>query len=302
METWAIDAVIDGKPLALVLRRDMGANMFSGALTRAQEFELIAVAHAHGVMAPRPHFANTDTPRPFFLMERLPGEGIGRKIVKLPELAAARMGLAAQMGEQLARIHAIPVSDALAFLARPTGGSTPAAMALTTVRDAMAAAARDNPAWEYALRWLTFRAPSPSGPLTVVHGDFRIGNLLVTTQGLSGVLDWEFAHVGDPLEDLAWPLLRDWRFENDALRVGGVGAVDDFLAAYEHNGGRRVEPAALKWWEILGNLRWAVFCHAQADRHLSGRDRSVELASLGRKASEMEWELIDLIDREEAHR
>jgi aminoglycoside phosphotransferase (APT) family kinase protein len=203
------------------------------------------------------------------------------------------------MGEQLARIHAIPLTDELAFLARPAPGKTAAMMALESVRDAMTTAARDNPTWEYGLRWLSQRAPEPSGPMTVVHGDFRIGNLLVTPQGLSGVLDWEFAHAGDPLEDLAWPLVRDWRFENDSLEVGGVGRLDDFLAAYERAGGRTIARPALKWWEILGNLRWAVFCHAQADRHLGGRDRSVELASLGRKASEMEWELIDQIHRED---
>ena len=299
METWAIDVCIAGTESQLVLRRDMGANMFAGALTRAQEFELLNIAHAHGVMAPRARFLNTESARTYFLMERLSGEGIGRKIVKLPELATARQRLTAQMGEQLAHIHVIPLNDAVAFLSRPAVGKTPAAMALDMIRDAMATAARDNPAWEYGLRWLTQRAPQPSGPLTVVHGDFRIGNLLVTADGLSGVLDWEFAHIGDPLEDLAWPMVRDWRFENDALPVGGVGQIDDFLAAYESAGGRRIERAALKWWEVVGNLRWAVFCHAQADRHLSGRDRSVELASLGRKASEMEWELIDLIHREE---
>jgi aminoglycoside phosphotransferase (APT) family kinase protein len=200
------------------------------------------------------------------------------------------------MGEQLARIHALPIDD-VPDLPRPGPGSTGAAMALAMIRDAMDSLARDNPLWEFAHRWLTLRVPAPSGPPTVLHGDFRIGNLLVTPEGLSGVLDWEFAHVGDPLDDLAWPLVRDWRFENDALVVGGVGNLDDYLAAYQRAGGRSVDRDALGWWEIVGNLRWAVFCHSQAERHLSGRDRSVEFASLGRKAAEVEWEVLNLIRR-----
>lgn len=173
-------------------------------------------------------------------------------------------------------------------------------MALSVIRDAMEHLAQGNPVAEYGWRWLAGRAPGSSGPLTLIHGDFRVGNLLVTPDRLTGVLDWEFTHVGDPLEDLAWPLVRDWRFGNDALRVGGVGRLDDYLAAYQGATGHTVDRAALRWWEVLGNLRWAVFCHAQAERHLSGQDRSVELASLGRKAAEMEWELLDLIRQEEA--
>jgi aminoglycoside phosphotransferase (APT) family kinase protein len=170
-------------------------------------------------------------------------------------------------------------------------------MSLAMIHDAMTTLARDNPLWEFAHRWLSQREPAPGGPLTVLHGDFRIGNVLVTPEGLAGVLDWEFAHVGDPLDDLAWPLVRDWRFENDSLHVGGVGSLDDYLAAYERDRGCTVDRTALRWWEIVGNLRWAVFCHSQAERHLSGRDRSVELASLGRKSAEIEWEVLNLIRR-----
>lgn len=129
-----------------------------------------------------------------------------------------------------------------------------------------------------------------------MHGDFRIGNLLVDPSGLAGVLDWEFAHLGDRHEDLGWITVRDWRFEQDSRPVGGVGSLDDYLAGYASSGGAPVDRDALVWWELLGNLRWAVTCHSQAQRHLGGADRSVELLSLGRKAAEMEWELIDRID------
>src|SRR5262249_8384195 len=102
-------------------------------------------------------------------------------------------------------------------------------------------------------------------------------------------------HVGDPAEDLAWPCVRSWRFGQDALRLGGLGQPEEFLDAYAQAGGHPVEPAALRFWEILGNLRWAVGCIAQANRHLSGQTQSVELASLGRRTAEMELELLQLI-------
>jgi aminoglycoside phosphotransferase (APT) family kinase protein len=115
---------------------------------------------------------------------------------------------------------------------------------------------------------------------------------------LRAVIDWEFAHVGDPLEDVAWPCVRDWRFGRDELRVGGVGDPEPYLAAYEQASGRRVERSAVRYWEIMGNLKWGVTCLVQAQRHLSGEDPSVELASLGRRSAEMQWELLDLIERE----
>lgn len=295
METWALDVAVGGEVLALILRRDMAQNMYGRALTRAQEFHLLGVAHAAGLRVPRPHWLSPEPPRPFFLMERLPGESVGRRVVRTPALAAARAQLAAEMGRELARIHAIPLTPDLDFLLRPNEGQSPATAALAIIRETVAGLGLARPVWAWALRWLEHHAPPPSGPPTLLHGDFRIGNLLVTPEGLRGVIDWEFAHVGDPLEDMAWPLVRDWRFGNDHLHVGGVGRLDDFLAAYEAAGGRRLSRAALRWWEIVGNLRWAVFCHAQAARHLSGQDRSVEFASLGRKAAEMEWEVLRMM-------
>lgn len=301
METWALDVAVGDAVLPLVLRRDMGQNMYADALTRPQEFRLLGVAHAAGVLAPRPRWLCADAGRPYFLMDRLSGESIGRRVVRLPALAAARARLAAQMGEQLARIHAVPLAPDVDFLPRPPAGRAPSLAALDALRATIDGLALANPVWEHAWRWLSRRAPTPRdpSPLVLVHGDFRVGNLLVTPDGLAGVLDWEFARVGDPHDDLAWPLVRDWRFERDDLPVGGVGHLDDYLRAYESASGRVVDRVALRWWELLGNLRWAVVCHAQAGRHLKGVDRSVEYASLGRKASEVEWEILDLIRREE---
>jgi aminoglycoside phosphotransferase (APT) family kinase protein len=155
-----------------------------------------------------------------------------------------------------------------------------------------------HPALELAIRWLRPRAPACDRPV-LAHGDFRVGNLMVGPEGLVGVFDWEFAHVGDPHEELAWPTVRSWRFGQDELRLGGVGQPEAFFAAYEAAGGRPVDRAAVRYWEVMGNLRWAVGCIAQAHRHLSGQAASVELASLGRRSCEMELEVLDLIEQVE---
>jgi aminoglycoside phosphotransferase (APT) family kinase protein len=295
METWAVDLRVGEAVEALVLRRDMGANMYLEALTRAQEFAVLAAAVAAGVTAPTPRWLHAPAQgRGWFLMARRRGEGVGRKVVKLPELASARSGLAAEMGRELARTHAIPTAPLRAVLPGP-GARTPAAHALAQTREAIATLPIRDPLWAYALRWLAEREPPPPAALTVVHGDFRVGNLLVAPEGLSAVLDWEFAHLGDPHEDLGWTMVRDWRFEQDALRVGGCGEPEALFAGYTAAGGGVVSAAAARWWEVCGNLRWAVICHTQAQRHLGGVDPSVELASLGRKSAEIAWEVLHLI-------
>lgn len=297
METWSVDLRVGEEAEALVLRRDMGANMSAWALDRPAEFALLRAACAAGVRAPTPRYLSPPSAaRQWFLMERLPGESVGRKVVRAPDLAGAREVLARQLGEALAVIHRVPL-DGLPPMPGVDDGRTPAGEALHQTREVVASLGLRNPAWVYALRWLSAHAPAWDGELVLVHGDYRIGNLLVDREGLRGVLDWEFAHLGDRHEDLGWATVRDWRFEQDAHVVGGVGSLDDYLAGYAEAGGRPVDRAALVWWELLGNLRWAVMCHAQAARHLSGTDRSVELVSLGRKAAEMEWELVDRIDR-----
>jgi aminoglycoside phosphotransferase (APT) family kinase protein len=130
-----------------------------------------------------------------------------------------------------------------------------------------------------------------------VHGDFRLGNLIIGPEGVRSVLDWELGHVGDPMEDLAWLCVRSWRFGNDQLPVAGVGQREDLFAAYEAAGGRDVDPAVVHWWELFGNLRWGVICIMQARAYLDGLSQSVELATIGRRTAETEWELLNLMGK-----
>jgi aminoglycoside phosphotransferase (APT) family kinase protein len=292
-ETWAVDVTLDGgaEPAThrLIVRQDMGSSMHPDALSRAQEFHLLRVASEQGVRVPQVRWLCEDPQvlgQPFFVMERIDGESIGARVVRKPELATARAVLPEQMAAQLALIHRIdPALPAVRDLPQPDEGATAVQHALASLRRQVAA---------LDLHWLEQHAPEPSAR-TLVHGDFRIGNVLVGVEGLRGVIDWEFAHLGDPHEDLAWPCVRDWRFGNDALRVGGIGELEPFLTVYATASGRNVDRAAVRWWEIMGNLRWAVTCLMQAQRHLSGSDPSVEFASLGRRAAEMELEYLLLI-------
>jgi aminoglycoside phosphotransferase (APT) family kinase protein len=304
-DTWAVDAEVLAGPEAgsheLILRRDLGGQIVGEALSRDQEFAVLGRAFEAGVLVPRPRWLCMDAGvlgSPFFIMDRLHGESVGRRVVREPSLSSARQVLPRQMGEQLARIHAIGV-EGLDFLPRPAAGVSPALAALESAAGQLRSLGEPHPALELAIRWLRPRAPACEQRV-LVHGDFRVGNLMVGPEGLAGVFDWEFAHVGDPHEDLGWPCVRSWRFGRDDLVLGGVGQAEEFFGAYESASGRKVDRAAVRYHEMLGNLRWAVGCVAQAHRHLSGQVASVELASLGRRTCEMELELLELIEKAEA--
>ena len=135
----------------------------------------------------------------------------------------------------------------------------------------------------------------------LVHGDFRLGNLIVGPEGLRAVLDWELTHAGNPAEDLGWLCVKAWRF-GAAPPVAGLGSREELLAAYVDAGGADISLDELRWWEVLGTLRWGVICLTQAAAHLSGAYRSVELAAIGRRVCEQEWDLLQLLQPEAAAR
>jgi aminoglycoside phosphotransferase (APT) family kinase protein len=296
-DTWAVELIVHGADKhSLVVRRDMGGQIMPDALDRATEFAVLARAHAGGVRVPRPRWVCMDPTvlgAPFFVMDRLEGESVGRRVLRDPDLARARQRLPVEMGEQLAKIHALSFAD-LGGLPRPAPGQSPARLALERTAEQLHGLDEPHPVLELALRWLGQHAPDCPRHV-LVHGDFRVGNLMVTPEGLVGVFDWEFAHVGDPAEDLAWPCVKSWRFGQDDRKLGGLGDPEEFFAAYERAGGAKVDREAVRFWELMGNLRWAVGCIVQAQRHLSGQARSIELASLGRRTCEMELELLDLM-------
>jgi aminoglycoside phosphotransferase (APT) family kinase protein len=302
-ETWQLTLTLARGPQrgehVLILLRQMGGKIYAHALDLLDEYRVIQAAHATGVPTPRPFAALPDLlGRPAVLVERLPGESIGRKVVKNPELASARARLPQQLGAALAAIHRTDTATARlrGLLTAPPQGQTPAQGQIEQLERDLDQIGEPHPTIELCLRWLRRHEPPPPERLVLVHGDYRIGNLLVTSEGLSGVIDWEFAHLGDPLEDLAWGLIREWRFGVDALRFGGVGPAEDFFAAYAAGGGEPVNPEHAFYWEVMHNVRWAVGTLNQAQRHLSGLEPNLEFASLGRRCAEMELEAVLLIE------
>ncbi len=212
------------------------------------------------------------------------GETLGPRLVRAERTDEGRRTLARQLGAALAGIHAIdpatvPELEAVDPLAR--------------VRDGLDLVGEARPALELGLRRLTATRP-PAGATGVVHGDFRIGNLLIEGDHLTAVLDWELAHRGEVAEDLGWLCGRAWCFGGDR-EVGGVADLDDLLAGYTDAGGRPVTPEAVRWWTAAGTLLWGLICAVQARRHLDGHVRSVELATIGRRVCEAEYDLLDLV-------
>lgn len=297
-ETWHLDVTIDDGTWAgshaLVVRRPLGGKIVATALDLEAEFRVLQAAYDAGVPAPRPYWYFDDVGgKPALLMARLAGETIGRRIVKEPHLAAAREHLPEHMGAALAAIHAIDVDDhgLRSLLPTPDPGQTPAQTQIARFETALDRIDEPHPALELGIRWLKLNEPEPPERLTLVHGDYRIGNVVVDESGLVGILDWEFAHVGEPAEDLGWPLVRDWRFGRPELRFGGIGEPDAFFAGY----GRPVDEQRVFYWEVLGNVGWAVGALNQAQRYLRGEEANLEFASLGRRCAEMELEGLRLI-------
>jgi aminoglycoside phosphotransferase (APT) family kinase protein len=293
MEAWSVDAETSGGPVALLFRRASGGRIYRDALSLSEELRILQAAFEAGVLVPRPyrHFADV-AGREAFAMQRLAGETVGRRIVQKPELAAARAALPAQMAEQLARIHALDARE-LPFLPG-AANEAPLRRSLDVLEAQLDEVGEPHPAIELGLLRLRRDLPR-DGDRVVCHGDFRVGNLVVADGGLVGVLDWEFAHVGDPREELAWPMVRAWRFGNDTQALGGIGDPQPFLDRYAQLSGRRVTPAELRIFELLGNVRWAIGALTQARRHLAREERSVELAILGRLAAEVEHEVLSLL-------
>jgi aminoglycoside phosphotransferase (APT) family kinase protein len=149
-----------------------------------------------------------------------------------------------------------------------------------------------RPALEWALRWLDREAPPAPARTCLVHRDFRTGNYMVDDAGLTGILDWEFAGWGDPDEDIGWFCARCWRFGANAREAGGIGARADFYRGYEEASGRRIDPAAIAYWEVMAHARWAVVALQQGERHVSGEEPSLALALTGRRIAELEYEML----------
>jgi aminoglycoside phosphotransferase (APT) family kinase protein len=305
---WSVEVSIEGgRPLEIVLRQDPPGRIQDGGMSL--EFELLRAAAECGVPVPRVYWCCPDREllgSPFYAMQRIEGEAIGRRLLRDAKYAGARERMTGELGSILARIHRI---DAAApalkgrLAAAPGGGAGRGEGGLPSVAeiDRIAQGYRElalepHPVLDLAERWLRERAPRPDRQC-VVHGDYRIGNVMFDTRGTRAILDWELAHVGDPVEDLGWLCVRAWRY-GGALPVGGIGTREQLLQAYQAEAGVVVDPTALHFWEACGNYKLALVFISQARAFLDGAHATVELASLGRRTAEAEDELLRLMDGE----
>jgi len=304
---YAFDVEEGGAVRSLVLRLDAAGGGTQGS--RREEYAVLSAARRSGVTVPAVHFAGGEADGlggSYFVMDLVPGEALARRLLRDERYRDARVALPAHLGCELARTHSIDIGHAeLAFLAaRAPSGDDPRRFALAEVeryRQILDAFSGDHPypLLRLVARWLERSAP-PVERAALVHGDFRVGNVMFDERGLTAVLDWELCHVGDPVEDLGWLCVKTWRFGNDSLAAGGLCSREELVRRYAEAGGAACSLEALRWWELFGNWKWAVICRMQAERHKAGKWPDVELATIGRRVAETEHEILALLDAAEA--
>lgn len=288
-ETWSLDAVRDAGVEPLILRRS-AVGRGPGVLSLQAEAQVLSAVH--GCAVPVPEVRHVLSPEDGlgegFLMQRIAGATLPGKILRDPALASVRSQLATQLGSIAATIHAVDLSRL------PPLPLLDAQRQVQHLHSQYQAQETARPVFELAFRWLREHLPSATAAV-LVHGDYRHGNLIVGAQGVHAVLDWELAHIGDPVEDLAWLCIPPWRFGELDRPVGGFGNRPELLDAYESASGSSIDPARLQWWDVLGSLRWGVMCADMPKWLRSGRDTSIERALISRRASESELDLLRLL-------
>lgn len=293
-ETFAFEATVEGASHKLILRRAPGGSRDGGSgqgVALATEARAINAARAVGVAAPRVVYVLTsdDGVGDGYVMEHVAGETLARKILRDREFDAVRGKLAYQCGTAMAQIHK---SDLAAV---PELKLTTGPIQLREYYERYASYDVPKPVFEMAFAWLKPRIAEPRTTV-LVHGDFRHGNIMVSPEtGLAAVLDWELVHRGDPLEDLAWICINSWRFGVSGKTVGGFGSVEDMLAGYRDAGGDAYTAEDVKVWEVFGSLKWGIMCMGMYEAFRTGFDRSVERAAIGRRSSENEIDLVNLL-------
>lgn len=294
-ENWILEASLDdsSEREELVLRTDASTTI-DDSLSRVTEYALLTRARNGGVTVPEPRGCCTDLAvigRPFFLMRRVPGTAAAHRIVRDDTLGGDRSVLARRLGSELGRIHALEISPE-EKLVRPPSASRVAAF-VDESRRWLDAAGVVRPAVEWALRWLEREAPAQRHTV-FSHRDFRTGNYMVDEQGLTAVLDWEFAGFSDPLEDIGWFCARCWRFGADAREAGGIGARGDFYAGYEAENTHAIAYDEVYFWEVLAHARWAVIALRQAMRARAGERGALLLGLTRHILPELEHELMSM--------
>ena len=295
-ETYGIVIRTDTGERKLAMRRAPGAKASRDASYPGLATEAMLMRAARAVGVPEPEILGVLTPEDDlgdgFIMEWLEGETLGARIVRDASFGTIRPKLAEQCGEILARIHAIDL-DASGLASRLCR-LTPE-QCVRQIWQRYQVLGTPQPMIDYAARWLLEHLPTRFEP-TLVHNDFRNGNIMVSpTDGVVAVLDWEIAHIGDPMRDLGWICTNSWRFGRCELPVGGFGCYADLFRGYARVSGKQVDPAHVKFWEIFGSFWWACSSLTMAEHYRSGPDQTVERPAIGRRSSECQVDCVNLL-------
>lgn len=286
---WSFDLALPAGIQALVLRLTgalSGADR--GTLALADEARLLELMAAHDVPVPGVWqvLDGDGALGAGYIMQRIDGETLPQRILRDDAFSDARQRLARECGEVLAAIHRVPTADA------PYLPQVSAEQWLDCQYREYRSYREPRPVFELAFQWLHKHLPREPEEPALVHGDFRNGNLMINRHGLHAVLDWEMAHVGDPMADLGWLCVDSWRFGEIDLPVGGFGSREQLFAGYEDASGVPVCPETVWFWEVFGCLKWGIICQKMARSFSDGTDRTVERGAIGRRASETEIDLL----------
>jgi len=298
-ENWLLRVEMQGGampgPRELVIRTDSPSSVVQ-SLGREQEFALLEVAHGAGMTVPEPLYLDSEGAvigKPFYVMRRVTGTTNPRDLTRDTMLDYRRDLLTHDIGREIARLHTVvPPHPDLDFLGPPP--ENPARQRAESFLEQLDGLSDPLPVLEWGTRWLRRNAPE-SERVTLCHGDYRTGNIMIDDARVTGILDWEFASWSDPMEDIGWLCARCWRFGMDAREAGGLGPRAELYRGYETEAGHLLDWSKVAYWEVMATVRWAIIAHYQGLRHVSGAEFSMELALTGRKAAEMELDVLTQI-------
>ena len=285
-----INRIILANDDELIVRRTLSQEKSVMAIPKILEAKIQKVVKKNGAPVPAIifEFSEGEEIGEGYVMEAIPGETIPRKILRDEKFSTAREKLPFEIGKSLAKIHQTQLED-LKALDQVTFSDS-----LEKLFQVYLSFNQPQPVFDLAFKWLEAQELIDYGEV-LVHGDFRFGNFIISEENLESIIDWELAHIGNPMEDLGWLCVRSWRFGNVEKRVGGLGDIKDLIAGYESNSDIKIDESQLDIWQLYGSLRWGVICMMQTFAHLSGMVNSVEKAAIGRRVSETEFDLMNMI-------
>lgn len=230
-ESWAFDAETPAGKRPLVIRRDFSAEQLDLGLTG--ELALLRALHIAGLPVPRPVAGGDD----YIISERFNAGDI-RKAMARDECDCGTLGVALVAIQ--AQLHGFDWAAGLSHVLAPRDEVA------HWTHTAAEYARHPDPLLAATIAWLRANAPTDA-PRCLIHGDFKTNNLVAGENGRLAIIDWELAHIGDPLEDLAWTML--WQTPHDL--VGGMLTPDDYLAAYQRATGIPIDRSRLAYWQLF---------------------------------------------------